>query len=84
MGHSVLCRDCSTCHMALCEEEVLVPGVWGPYYSAMVPGYHLLEGGQSATGKLLDFLIESSDCSSALKAEVRFEEHLFRGCMRDS
>ena len=28
-------------------------GVWGPYYSAMVPGFWLNEGGQSATGKLV-------------------------------
>lgn len=28
-------------------------GVWGPYYSAMVPGLWLNEGGQSATGKLV-------------------------------
>ena len=30
-----------------------VPGVWGPYYSAMIPGYYLNEGGQSTTGQLV-------------------------------
>lgn len=30
-----------------------MPGVWGPYFSAMVPGYWLSEGGQSVTGKLV-------------------------------
>ena len=35
------------------EDAKFVPGVWGPYYSAMVPGLWLNEGGQSATGKLV-------------------------------
>lgn len=30
-----------------------MPGVWGPYLSAMVPGLWLNEGGQSATGRLV-------------------------------
>lgn len=43
--------------MLLSDEEVFVNGVWGPYYGAMVPGMWLLEGGQSATGKLIDHVI---------------------------
>lgn len=35
------------------ETPIFVPGVWGPYFSAMVPGLWLNEGGQSATGKLV-------------------------------
>ena len=34
-------------------EPMFVPGVWGPYYSTMIPGYWNNEGGQSATGKLV-------------------------------
>ena len=30
-----------------------VPGVWGPYYSAMVPHFWSNEGGQSAAGQLV-------------------------------
>ncbi|MEE6495012.1 hypothetical protein FKM82_001927 [Ascaphus truei] len=43
----------SSCHMGISESPMFVPGVWGPYYSAMVPGFWLNEGGQSATGKLI-------------------------------
>ena len=28
----------STCHMAISEQPLFVDGVWGPYFSAMVPG----------------------------------------------
>jgi len=44
----------SSCHMAVSKEPRFVPGVWGPYYSAMLPGLWLTEGGQSATGALID------------------------------
>ncbi|XP_039590649.1 FGGY carbohydrate kinase domain-containing protein [Polypterus senegalus] len=47
----------SSCHMAISEKPLFVPGVWGPYFSAMVPGFWLNEGGQSATGRLLDFIV---------------------------
>ncbi len=36
-----------------------VPGVWGPYFSAMVPGLWLNEGGQSAAGVGIDHLVKS-------------------------
>lgn len=32
---------------------MFVPGVWGPYFSAMVPNLYLNEGGQSSTGQLV-------------------------------
>uniref|UniRef100_A0A1B6GW67 FGGY carbohydrate kinase domain-containing protein n=2 Tax=Cuerna arida TaxID=1464854 RepID=A0A1B6GW67_9HEMI len=58
----------STCHMAVSRGPVFVPGVWGPYYSAMVPGLWLSEGGQSATGRLLDHIIDTHPATATLRA----------------
>jgi D-ribulokinase len=49
----------SACIMATTAEPCFVPGVWGPYYSGMVPGLWLNEGGQSAAGAAIDHLIGS-------------------------
>jgi FGGY-family pentulose kinase len=49
----------SSCHMGVSPEPRFVPGVWGPYFSAMLPGMWLNEGGQSATGSLLDHVVHS-------------------------
>lgn len=48
----------STCHMALSPEPRAIPGVWGPYFGAMMPDLWLTEGGQSATGALLDHVLD--------------------------
>jgi FGGY-family pentulose kinase len=45
--------------MAVSGEPRFIDGVWGPYYSAMVPNMWLTEGGQSATGALIDHVIFS-------------------------
>jgi FGGY-family pentulose kinase len=47
----------STGHMALSEAPRQVTGVWGPYLAAVVPELWLNEGGQSATGALLDHIL---------------------------
>ncbi|MGI0522784.1 FGGY-family carbohydrate kinase [Rhizobium giardinii] len=47
----------SSCTMTSTHEPVFVPGVWGPYFSAMVPGMWLNEGGQSAAGAAIDQLL---------------------------
>ncbi|XP_076320069.1 FGGY carbohydrate kinase domain-containing protein isoform X2 [Tachypleus tridentatus] len=47
----------STCHMKVTEKPLYTPGVWGPYFSAMIPSLWLNEGGQSAAGSLVDHII---------------------------
>ena len=63
----------STCHMAVSQEERFVPGVWGPYFSAMIPGLWLAEGGQSATGTLIDHIVYDHARSPELRALERSE-----------
>ncbi|XP_048319688.1 uncharacterized protein LOC107411780 isoform X2 [Ziziphus jujuba] len=62
----VLVCGTSTCHMAVSQSKLFIPGVWGPFWSAMVPEYWLTEGGQSATGALLDHIIENHIASPHL------------------
>ena len=60
----------SSCHMAVSVEPRFIEGIWGPYWSAMVPGFWLTEGGQSATGALIDHTIESHARARELHAEA--------------
>ncbi len=48
----------SSCTMTTTRAPAFVPGVWGPYFSAMVPGVWLNEGGQSAAGAAIDMLVQ--------------------------
>ncbi|MFM0323153.1 FGGY-family carbohydrate kinase [Caballeronia glebae] len=47
----------SSCTMTTTAEPVFVPGVWGPYFSAMVPQAWLNEGGQSVAGAAIERLL---------------------------
>lgn len=62
----------SSCHMAASPEQRPIPGVWGPYFSAMIPGLWLNEGGQSATGALIDHVIFNH--AATAEAEKAAEE----------
>jgi D-ribulokinase len=61
----------SACIMATTEAPRFVPGVWGPYFSGMLPGFWLNEGGQSSAGAGIDHLVRShpaySEASTAAK-----------------
>ncbi|MDU6243540.1 MAG: FGGY-family carbohydrate kinase, partial [Bradyrhizobium sp.] len=50
-----------------------VPGVWGPYYQGMVPGFWLNEGGQSAAGAAVDHLLRSHPAAADATAAARAE-----------
>lgn len=61
----------SACTMASSTEPAFVPGVWGPYYSAMVPGLWLNEGGQSAAGAAIDQLLRCHPAAAEVEAAGR-------------
>ncbi|HET9146879.1 MAG TPA: FGGY-family carbohydrate kinase, partial [Acetobacteraceae bacterium] len=61
----------SSCHMAVSREPSFVPGIWGPYFSAMIPGLWLNEGGQSATGALIDHVVTGHAAYPALAEAAR-------------
>lgn len=60
----------SSCTMTTTPEPVFVPGVWGPYFSAMVPGMWLNEGGQSAAGAAIDRLVHLHPAAPTLTAQA--------------
>ncbi|XP_049602549.1 FGGY carbohydrate kinase domain-containing protein isoform X4 [Syngnathus scovelli] len=61
----------SSCHMAISEQPLFVPGVWGPYLSAMVPDLWLNEGGQSVAGRLIDHMVKGHVAYAQLQEKVR-------------
>ncbi|XP_056149938.1 FGGY carbohydrate kinase domain-containing protein isoform X2 [Lampris incognitus] len=65
---AVICGT-SSCHMAISQQPLFVPGVWGPYLSAMVPGFWLNEGGQSATGRLIDHMVKGHAAYAQLQEQ---------------
>jgi FGGY-family pentulose kinase len=61
----------SSCHMVTSTSPRFIPGVWGPYYGAMIPGMWLNEGGQSATGSLIDYVIKNNSSYGEIEALAR-------------
>ncbi|WP_426577343.1 FGGY-family carbohydrate kinase [Xenorhabdus stockiae] len=61
----------SSCTMTTTLEPVFIPGVWGPYFSAMVPCMWLSEGGQSAAGAAIDQLLSLHPAAIAAKAMAK-------------
>ncbi len=61
----------STCHCVQSPEGILVDGVWGPYKHAVFPGMWMNEGGQSSTGQLIDFIIETHPAYEKVKEQAK-------------
>jgi FGGY-family pentulose kinase len=72
-GRVAMIAGTSSCHMAVSQEPRFIPGVWGPYFSAMIPNFWLTEAGQSATGAVLDHVIYSHGAYPAAKKEADSE-----------
>ena len=67
-GGLAIISGTSCCHLVVSRQPIMVPGVWGPYFGAMLPGWWLNEGGQSAAGSLIDWTLRQHDAWPALQA----------------
>lgn len=73
----------SSCTMTTTRDPVFVPGVWGPYFSAMVPGAWLIEGGQSAAGAAIDHLVRLHPTATVLRETAEAEGRSFVGWLSE-
>lgn len=58
-GQAVLIGGTSSCLMRFSREPHFLPAFWGPYRDVLLPGWWVIEGGQSATGALLDHIVRT-------------------------
>lgn len=54
---AALVAGTSSCLVAFAREPLKGRSLWGPYHDITAPGYWLVEGGQSASGALLDHIV---------------------------
>lgn len=58
-GQLGLIGGTSSCLMRLSRKPVFLKSFWGPYRDVILPGWWVIEGGQSATGALLDHIVRT-------------------------
>ncbi len=72
-GDLALILGSSTCHMAQSPTPVFA-NIWGPYPDALVEGMFTLEGGQTATGSIIQWLVEHFGAEAASQAKSRGQD----------
>ncbi|WP_413726187.1 FGGY-family carbohydrate kinase [Sodalis sp. RH16] len=72
-GTLAIISGTSNCHMLVNQKEIHVPGVWGPYWGAMLPDWWLSEGGQSAAGALVDWTLRQHAAWPLLQQQAALE-----------
>ena len=68
-GDLALILGSSTCHMAQSPTPVFA-NIWGPYPDALVDGMFTLEGGQTATGSIIQWLVERFGSEAVAEAKT--------------
>jgi ribulose kinase len=72
-GDLALILGSSTCHMAQSPTPVFA-NIWGPYPDALVEGMYTLEGGQTATGSIIQWLVERFGSEAVAQAQARGQD----------
>jgi FGGY-family pentulose kinase len=88
-----LVRNCaliagtSSCVMSMAPAMQPITGVWGPHQGSILPGLWQLEGGQSASGALLDHIVQmhsaGGEPTAARHAEIINRINVLRGLEGD-
>jgi FGGY-family pentulose kinase len=60
----------SSCIVSFATDAKPGRSIWGPYYEAVLPGRWLVEGGQSATGALLDHVVRMHAAGGEPEADL--------------
>ncbi|MFO7946117.1 MAG: FGGY-family carbohydrate kinase [Armatimonadota bacterium] len=68
-GRTALVMGTSTCPLTLSAEAIYESHLWGPYPEALVPDTWALEGGQTTTGAIVNWLAENFAHREAQQAE---------------
>lgn len=68
-GDLAMIMGSSTCHLAQSKREILGSGLLGCYPDATVPGAYTLEGGQTATGSIVEWYRRHFAGNEAAEAE---------------
>ncbi|WP_298958030.1 FGGY-family carbohydrate kinase [uncultured Roseibium sp.] len=58
----------SACHITVAQQAAFVPGVWGPYYGAVLPDLWANEAGQSMAGAAIDTVLQRHSAFEDAKA----------------
>jgi len=84
-GALALIAGTSTCVMSMSRQPWVARGIWGPYRDAILPGLHVNEGGQSATGALLDHVLRlhAPDRDASPRAHRRIAARIADGIARE-
>lgn len=73
-SHLGLIAGTSSCLMVLSKAPMPTRGVWGPFFGVVLPDLWINEGGQSATGALLDHIVRAhgagGEPNSAMHARI--------------
>jgi FGGY-family pentulose kinase len=68
-GNIAMITGTSHLHLGLTDTEMHAKGVWGSYPDAVIPGLQLIEGGQTSTGAIVDWI--KSNFGAGLEAQAK-------------